>query len=129
MAFLAACYSGPRILAQEWQDPLANISKLPGEAIEALRVALKGRNVTAGALKESFESVRSPPHGHVAAVPESLKKCRLHTLVDPRPSANRILVTAMVAACVPTVGSGTLAEALEHDGTRLCDAMGWLLVH
>ena len=107
VSLLAACHPGQRILARERQDPLANISKLPEEAIEALHAAIKGSNITARVLKENFEIVCSLPRGHVVAVPESLKMCRLHTLVDPRPSTNRSLVMAMVAVRVPTINSNT----------------------
>ena len=45
---------------------LANLSKLPEETVEALRILLKG-GTAIKTLEDAFEIVRSRPHGHVAA--------------------------------------------------------------
>src|ERR1039458_7933750 len=47
-------------------ETIANISKLPADAIETLTLALRGgRLLPAG---EAFQITRSLPHGHVEAV-------------------------------------------------------------
>ena len=48
---------------------LANLSKLPDDAIEKLRILLKGGT----SLESAFDIQRSLPHGHVAAVLGTLK--------------------------------------------------------
>lgn len=47
-------------------ETIANVSKLPSEAIEALSLARKG--VALMPAGEAFEIVRSTKHGHVEAV-------------------------------------------------------------
>src|SRR5215510_4617967 len=48
------------------KETLANLSRLPDEAIEALRLALAGKTVVDA--DGGVEVTRSLPHGHVAAV-------------------------------------------------------------
>ncbi len=57
---------------------LANPSKLPAGAIEALRRVLRGERPVNPA--DAFSCVRSLPHGHVAAVLGALRRRGLHTL-------------------------------------------------
>ena len=45
---------------------LANLSKLPAAAVDAVRAILRGEQV--GPLAESFEILRALPHGAVLAV-------------------------------------------------------------
>jgi hypothetical protein len=80
---------------------IANISHLPAHQIEVLRLALKGKLPSASAfasLPDSFLISRSRPHGHVAAVPGSLRKLKLDSILDPHPSRHRDLVIAMIVA-------------------------------
>ena len=48
----------------------------------------------------AFRCLRSPPHGHIAAVLGSLKKLDLHTLIARPASRQRDLVVAMIVARV-----------------------------
>ena len=61
---------------------LANLSKLPTTAIEALRRILRGERLVNP--DDAFSCVRSLPHGHVAAVLATLKRLGLHTPARPR---------------------------------------------
>ena len=53
---------------------LANLSCLPAEVVEGLRVLLKG-GVAVPSAEEVFTIERSLPHGHVAAVLGSATAC------------------------------------------------------
>ena len=50
---------------------LANLSKLPHEAVEAVRRVLRGEPLVNP--QDAFTLVRSLPHGHVAAVAGTLQ--------------------------------------------------------
>jgi transposase len=118
-------------------ETIANISKLPAEAIEALTLALRGvRLLPAG---EAFAITRSLPHGHVEAVLATAQRLGLERLLDREPSRERDLCLAMIAArvlcpgsklaTVRSLGCSTLASEL---GVQGCDqddlyqAMDWL---
>ncbi len=122
---------------------LANLSHWPAERIEALRRVLRGEAV-GSSVSSPFEIIRSRPHGHVAAVVGSLRKIGLHTLIGSRPSRQRDLVEALVAARIleprsklataralePQTMSHTLAEVLAVEGAdedELYEAMDWLV--
>ena len=64
---------------------LANLSKLPHEAVEAVRRVLRGEPLVNP--QDLFTCVRSLPHGHVAAVLATLKQLGLHTLLARQPCA------------------------------------------
>jgi len=75
---------------------LANLSKLPPEALAALRQVLKGdKLIKAG---EAFEAIASPHHGHVQAVWIAMQRLGFANLIASRPSRQRDLAVAMVAA-------------------------------
>jgi transposase len=76
---------------------LANLSKLPDEVIDNLRIVLKG-GVAVENYGDAFQITRSLPHGHVAAVLGSLNKLGVKELIDPKPSRNRSLILAMIVA-------------------------------
>jgi hypothetical protein len=78
---------------------LANLSAWPEAKVDALSRVLKGQP-QAAALDGAFEITRSLPHGHVAAVLGSLRALGLEELIDPAPSRQRDLVTAMAVAQV-----------------------------
>ena len=61
---------------------------------------LKGQPPPAADLDGAFEITRSLPHGHVAAVLGTARQLGLDELIDPVPSRQRDLVTAMAAAQV-----------------------------
>ena len=117
---------------------LANLSALPVEVIELIGRALKGEQfISAGA---ALRTVRTLPHGHVAAVLGMARSLGLPGLFDRRPSRLRDLATALVLARVlapasklATVGwlaDTTLAGRLGVEGAdenELYVAMDWLL--
>src|SRR6266581_1113799 len=121
---------------------LANLSAWPEAKVDALSRVLKGQP-PASALEGTFEISRSLPHGHVAAVLGTLRQLGLEELIDPVPSRQRDLVTAMTAAQVIAPGSklaiarglraGTAASSLGQvldvaacDEDDLYGAMDWL---
>ena len=78
---------------------LANLSAWPEAKVDALARVLKGQP-PAVALDGAFEITRSLPHGHVAAVLGTARQLGLEELIDPVPSRQRDLVTAMAVAQV-----------------------------
>jgi hypothetical protein len=75
------------------KETLANLSHLPDEAIEAVRLVLAGRTVIdAGA---GLEVTRSLPHGHVAAVVAQARTLGFPALLGP-PSRERDLAFALI---------------------------------
>ena len=78
---------------------LANLSAWPEAKVDALSRVLKSQP-PAAALDGAFEITRSLPHGHVAAVLGTLRDLGLEELIDPAPSRQRDLVTAMAVAQV-----------------------------
>jgi hypothetical protein len=78
---------------------LANLTAWPEAKVDALSRVLKGQQPPA-ALDGAFEITRSLPHGHVAAVLGTVRDLGLEKLIDPLPSRQRNLVTAMAVAQV-----------------------------
>ena len=78
---------------------LANLSAWPEAKVDALSRVLKGQQ-PAAMPTGPFEITRSLPHGHVAAVLGTLRDLGLDELLDPVPSRQRDLVTAMAVAQV-----------------------------
>ena len=121
---------------------LANLSSWSPALVEGLRILLKG-GTAVSSLEEAFDIVRSLPCGHVAAVLGTVKKLGLDTLIDPKPSARRNQVLAMIAARILEPASklatarglaeatavSTLGEILEAGlgEDDLYGAMDWLL--
>ena len=79
---------------------LANLSSWPEAKVDALARVLKGAPPPAAGLDGAFEITRSLPHGHVAAVLGTARRLGLDELIDPVPSRQRDLVTAMAVAQV-----------------------------
>jgi transposase len=118
-------------------ETIANVSRLPPEAIEALTLALKGvALVPAG---EAFEIVAARKHGHVEAVLSAARRLGVARLLDRAPSRERDLCLAMIAgrvlqggsklACTRQLASCTLGEELGVQGAvhdDLYAAMDWL---
>src|SRR5512135_3182802 len=77
---------------------VANLSSWPEAKVEALSRALKG--LPPAGLQDMVEVARSLPHGHVAAVLGTIRQLGLEELIDPVPSRQRDLVTAMAVAQV-----------------------------
>ena len=121
---------------------LANLSGWSPALVEGLRILLKG-GTAVPSLGDAFDIVRSLPHGHVAAVLGTVKKMGLDRLIDPKPSARRNQVLAMIAARILEPASklatarglaeatavNTLGEILDPglDEDDLYGAMDWLL--
>ena len=121
---------------------LANLSSWPAAQVDALRRVLRGETlVPAG---DAFETLRSQPHGHVAAVLGSLRRVGLEGLIGSKRSRERDLVVAMIVARILEprsklatargLGSETLHSSLggvlgvDHaDEDELYEAMDWLL--
>jgi hypothetical protein len=82
---------------------VANLSSWPEAKVEALSRALKG--LPPAGLEGMVEVARSLPHGHVAAVLGTIRELGLAELIDPEPSRQRDLVTAMAVAQVTGPGS------------------------
>ncbi|MCH7748425.1 MAG: IS1634 family transposase [Acidobacteria bacterium] len=75
---------------------LANLSKLPEAAVAALRRVLKGDTLITA--DDAFEAISSHHHGHVQAVLAAMQRLGFAHLIASRPSRQRNLVVAMVAA-------------------------------
>ncbi len=122
-------------------ETLGNISHLPPHTIELVRASLRG--VAFLPVGESFDIVRSLPHGNVAAVLGTSKKIGLQEMIASRPSRQRDLVMAMVTARVIDPRSklatarglssetafSTLGDTLgvaSADEDELYEAMDWL---
>jgi len=117
---------------------LANLSHLPAHLIELIRRSLKGEAFVPAA--DAFEIVTSRHHGHVIAVRMAMRKLGFGKLIASRPSRERDLVEAMVAARIlqPDTKLATtrwwhttsLPEVLgvaDADEDALYSAMDWLL--
>jgi transposase len=122
-------------------ETLGNLSHLPPDLIATIRRRLRGEIPpgTAG----GFRITRSLPHGHVAAVLGTMRKLGLEQLLASRPSRQRSLATAMIAARIieprsklatagalnPETAKSTLPEELGievGDERELYEAMDWL---
>src|SRR3989441_9089106 len=84
-------------------ETVANVSKLPAAAIEALRRALAGAALVAAG--ELFATERSLPHGQVQALLAMSSRLGLARLLDRRPSRERSLALAMIVQRVLRPGS------------------------
>jgi transposase len=121
---------------------LANLTHWAPERVTALKAGLRGDRV-GGELRESFEIVRSLPHGHVAAVLGTLRRLSLEKLLAPKRSRARDLCAALIAARIldprsklATAGklaaataANSLGEAFEVETVKadeLYKAMDWL---
>jgi hypothetical protein len=79
-------------------ETLANLSALPQAAIEAVRASLAGKRlVVAG---DELRTVRSLPHGHVAAVWAQAKTLGLPTLLGPAGRARDLAMALIVSRVV-----------------------------
>ena len=79
-------------------ETVGNISHLPPDLIEIVRRRLQGEPPPGGG--EGVEILRSLPHGHVAAVLGTLRAIGLESMIASRPSLERTLIVAMIAARV-----------------------------
>lgn len=120
------------------KETLANLSRLPAEAIDAVRRVLAGETLVAPG--EAFQIERSLAHGHVTAVLGTARKLGLERLLGRERSRERDLCLAMVCQRLLRAGSklsatrqfglSTLGEELAVEGAseaELLAAMDWLL--
>ena len=124
---------------------LANLSKLPDDIIDNLKLALKGATLS---MKEGipnhFEVIRSLPHGHVMAILETIKKLGLDKIISEKSSRIRNVVVAMIVARIINPKSklatargfnsetcsqslGQLLDLEKADEDELYNALDWLL--
>ncbi len=119
-------------------ETIANVSKLPPEAIEALRAALRGEVLLPAGQALRIED--SLPAGHVEAVLGAARRLGLARLLDRSPSRERDLALAMICqrvlrpgsklATARALGQSTLGFELGVEGADQDDlyrAMDWLL--
>jgi hypothetical protein len=144
--------SRPAVLLREgWREgakvkkrTLANLSDWEPHRVQALAAALKGQSAV-GDLENAFEIVRSRPHGHVAAVLQTLSsRLTLDQLMARSRCRERDVCVAMIVARLIAPGSklaiarGLSAETLEStlgeltgcqdvDEDDCYAAMDWLL--
>ena len=117
---------------------LANLSHWPASKVDLLRRVLRDEPLTPGTAL--FEVLASRHHGHVQAVRTAMHHLGVDTLIASRPSRERDLVVAMVAARILEPDSKlattrwwhttTLPADLEvsdADEDTLYEAMDWLL--
>ena len=119
-------------------ETLGNLSHLPDELIDIIRRSLQGETFVP--LGQTFEVMRSRPHGHVQAVAVTLQRLGFASVLGSKPCRERDLVLAMVASRIvaPHTKLATtrwwhtttlaedfgVADASEDD---LYAAMDWLL--
>lgn len=124
---------------------LANLSKLPSEVVDNLRLSLQGAKVVnQEELPELCTVLRSLPHGHVACVLGTINKLGIPQLIESKKSRSRDLAVAMIVSRIinPTSKLGTvrgirgetanssLGEllGLSHgDRNEYYEALDWLL--
>ena len=123
-------------------ETVGNISHLPSEIIDIVRMALKGE-VFSG-VQQDLEIMRSLPHGHVAAVLGMIRKLKLDTVISPEACSQRDLVLAMIVSRILTpcskvattrgLSTHTLSTSLgdvlgveSADVGELYRAMDWLV--
>jgi len=117
---------------------LANLSKLPPEALAVLRQVLKGDTLIKA--DDAFEAIASPHHGHVQAAWIAMKRLGFANLIASRPSRQRDLVVAMVIARIlepdsklattrwwHTTTLPAMLGVADADEDDLYAAMDWLL--
>ena len=117
---------------------LANVTKLPPHAIDALRRALKGKTLVEPG--EAFNIESSVQHGHVDALLTAMRRLGLDKMISARRCRERDLVLGMIAARILSPASKlettrswhttSLPEQLGVGGAdedELYEAMDWLL--
>lgn len=121
---------------------IANLSNWPAELVENFRALLKGGTVVER-INESFDVLRSRPHGHVAAVMGSLRRTGLDRIIGGKGLREHALSIAMIVARIIDPQSklatarglndetmfSTLGEELgveKADEDELYAAMDWL---
>jgi transposase len=133
------------LLRRSWREggkvrneTVGNLSHLPEEIVELVRLALKGERFVA--FDERFAIERSLPAGHVEAVLQMARRLELARLLDRSRSRERQLALALIVqrvirpasklATARALQQSTLASELGVEGAdedELYGAMDWLL--
>jgi transposase len=121
-------------------ETLGNLSHLPDHLIHVIRRSLQGETFVP--VNEALEVIGSRPHGTVQAVSSAMQALELKALLGSKPSPERDLVLAMIAARIVSPNtklatsrqwhSTTLAQdfgVADADEDDLYGAMDWLLAH
>jgi hypothetical protein len=95
---------------------LANLSCLPDEVIEGLKVLLRG-GVAVPSVEEVFTVERTLPHGHVAAVLGAARGSGASSWFGSAPADLQPLLLAMLVARVIAPASKLATHRLLHDDT------------
>lgn len=95
---------------------LANLSSLPAEVIEGLKVLLRG-GVAVSSADEAFVIERSLPHGHVAAVLGAARACGAEPWFASAPAALRSVVMALLVTRVVSPASKLATHRMLRDET------------
>ncbi len=116
---------------------IANITHLPQEQIEALRLVFKGKRIAE--VDQLFEKLESKLHGHVHAVLSVVGKLGVDKLISFKPCHERDVIIAVIVAriCQPDSKLAmtrwwkdtTLPELLNIQGVTeddIYEAMDWL---
>jgi transposase len=103
-------------------ETLGNISHLPTHLIDLISRSLKGESFVS--VEKAFEAVSSPQHGQVHAVLRAMKLLDFEQLVASRPSRERDLVMAMVAARILEPKESKLSTTRWWHGTTLPELLG-----
>jgi len=100
---------------------IANLSALPADVIEVLRMALRGTKLVPS--ERCYAIERSLPHGHVEAVLGVMRQCDMERLLASRPCRERDLVMAMIAQRLVDPCS-KLATTRQWHATSLAGELG-----
>jgi hypothetical protein len=118
-------------------ETLANLSALPAAAIEAVRASLAGKTLMA--IGDGLRTVRSLPHGHVAAVWAVAKSLGLPALLGPAGRSRDLamaLIVSRVVAPAPKLATlswwadttlGVDLDVAEAGTDEVYAAMDWLV--
>src|SRR5271157_466312 len=120
-------------------ETLGNLSHLPAETIDLIRRSLRGEAFAP--VSQVFEVTSSRAHGHVQAVRAAMARLKFDSLMASRPSRERDLVCALVAARILAPHTNLATTRWCHTATPaeevavtaadeddLYAAMDWLLV-
>jgi hypothetical protein len=118
-------------------ETLANLSALPPAAIEAVRASLAGKALVAAG--DQVRTVRSLPHGHVAAVWAQAKTLGLPALLGPAGRSRDLalaLIISRVVAAAPKLATlswwadvtlGVDLDVVDAGTDEVYAAMDWLV--
>ena len=101
---------------------LANLSHWPETLVEGLRTLLRGGTAVPRE-QDAFSILRTRPHGHVAAVLHSLRRCGVERLLGAKRSRLRDLAVALIAARILRPCS-KLATSRGLEADTLSDSLG-----